>query len=171
MRADKLILFGAMASALALGACSKSETAGKASDGAAMADAQPMPKAGLWEMTVTAAGMPATAMRVCLGEPTPGSNPFAPPPQPDQACAKNDVKRTGAGYSLDMECASNGMTMAMNGEVTGDFTTSYRTDMTTTISGPNLPAGAQQPMKSSVVSKYVGACPAGMTPGQTAPVA
>ncbi|MET0272254.1 MAG: DUF3617 family protein [Phenylobacterium sp.] len=157
-----------MASSLALVGCSKKD--GDAKAGAEVAAAQPMPKAGLWELTVTAAALPeATKMQVCVGEPTPGSNPFTPP-QPNQTCAKNNVVRTAGGYAIDMECASSGMTMAIKGDVTGDFSSAYRVDMTTTLSGANVPAG-QPPIKSAVDAKYVGACPAGMTPGQSAPVA
>ena len=43
----------------------------------------------------------------------------------------------------------------------------YRTDLTTKMSGPNLPPAAQTPIKSSVESTYAGACPAGMKPGES----
>jgi len=171
MYANRMILMAATASLLALGACSgKSDhAAGNTAVGTdAVAAVSKMPKAGLWKMTVTAAGMPQPVkMEVCMGEPTAGSNPFAPPAQPGQNCSKNLVSPTASGYAIDMECASNGMTMAIAGTVSGDFASSYRTELTTKMSGPNLPPAAQTPIKSSVESTYAGACPAGMKPGES----
>jgi len=173
MYASKMIATAALAGLFALGACSgKSDQA--AGNAAAGGDASPtaaaakMPKAGLWKMTVNAAGMPQPmVMQVCMGEPVAGANPFAPPAQPGQQCAKNAVTPTSTGYAIDMECKSNGMTMAIAGTVSGDFSTSYRTELTTKMSGANLPPAASQAIKSSVDSTYAGACPAGMKPGET----
>lgn len=170
----KTISSCAVAGLLLLGACSdKTDKGGNATATAdaaltPAAAAARMPKGGLWEMTVTAAGMPnPMTMRTCLADPAPGSNPFAPPAQPGQACAKNKITPTATGYTIDMECAANNVTMAIAGTVSGDFSTSFRTDLTTKMTGANIPAAAQQGVKSSVEAKYVGACPADMKPGET----
>lgn len=171
MYTNRMIAMAAAASLLALGACSgkSDKAAGGATDaGGALAAAPKMPKAGLWKMTVTAAGMPQPVkMEVCMGAPAAGSNPFAPPAQPGQSCSKNLVSPTASGYAVDMECAANGMTMAIAGTVSGDFSSHYRTELVTKMSGPNLPPAAQAPIKSSVESTYAGACPAGMKPGES----
>ena len=125
------------------------------------------PKPGLWEISVSAAGMPqAVKTSVCVGEPAPGTNPFAPPPQPGQNCSKSNFTKTAGGYSIDMECSMNGMTVSTTGEVTGDFTSSYKTVMKTKVSGANVPAAAQAETTSTADAKYVGECPAGMKPGE-----
>lgn len=169
----KMISSSAVAGLLLLGACSdKTDKAGNATTADASVSspaeaAKRMPKAGLWEMTVTAAGMPAPmTMRTCLAAPAPGSNPFAPPPQPGQSCAKNKIAPTATGYSIDMECTTSGVTMAIAGTVSGDFSSSFRTDLTTKMSGGGIPTASAQSVKSSVDAKYLGACPADMKPGE-----
>ena len=173
MLAYKMLSTVALAGLFSLGACSgKGDApAGNAAAGTT-AEAAPaagkMPKAGLWKMSVKAAGMPQPMnMQVCLGEPVAGANPFAPPAQPGQDCKKNSVTPTASGYAIEMECTANGMTTAIAGTVSGDFSTSYRTELTTKMSGANIPPAAQQEIKSSVDSTYAGACPAGMKPGET----
>ena len=126
------------------------------------------PKAGLWEMTVSGGGMPASMKtKICIGAPTPGvaTNSFTPPPQPGQTCARNNVVKTATGYAVDMECAMNGMTMTTTGDVTGDFTSDYKTVMTTKMTGANVPAMMQTEHTSTSEAKYLGQCPAGMAPG------
>lgn len=166
------------AGALMLSACSGGE---KANDGAAAndtaaagdtatasVDAPPAPKAGLWEMKITAAGMPAPqATKVCVGEPAPGTNAFTPPPGAGQTCAKNSVTKVAAGYEIDSECTIQGMTATSKGSLTGDFSSAYKIEMATKMSGPNLPAAAQQEVKTVIDAKYLGDCPADMKPGQS----
>lgn len=174
---DRKVMSGGMiAGLLLLGACSgKSDTAGNEAAVAAnttqAAAVARMPKAGLWEMTITAAGLPAPMkMQTCLGEPVPGSNPFAPPAPPGQSCARNKITPTSDGYTIDMECAANGMTTSVAGTVAGDFNSKYRVDLTTKVAGANIPAAAQKEVKSAVDATYAGACPAGMKVGETKPV-
>ena len=125
------------------------------------------PKPGLWAMTVTAPGMPnAMTMRSCIGATAPGGSSFTPPPPPGQTCAKRSVVPTATGYAIDTECSGNGVTVAIRGTVSGDFSTSFRTDLVTRMSAPGMPATAEG-AKSSVEAKYVGACPADMKPGET----
>ncbi len=172
----KVMSGGVIAGLLLLGACSgKSDTAGNEAAVAAnttqAAAVARMPKAGLWEMTITAAGLPAPMkMQTCLGEPVPGSNPFAPPTPPGQSCARNKITPTSDGYTIDMECAANGMTTSVAGTVAGDFNSKYRVDLTTKVAGANIPAAAQKEVKSAVDATYAGACPAGMKVGETKPV-
>lgn len=124
------------------------------------------PKPGLWEMTASAAGMPAPMRtRVCIGAPAPGANPFTPPPQAGQSCGRNNVTRTASGYAIDVECTMNGVTMQTKGQVTGDLASSFKTETTTRMSGPNIPAALQSPHASTVEAHFVGACPAGVKPG------
>lgn len=163
---------------LLLGACSGKHddaAAGNtaaAGNAAAAVNATPaatkltMPKPGLWEMTVSTPGMPKPMKtQMCIGAPVPGANPFAPPPRAGQNCARSDVTRTATGYSIDMECKMNGMTMSTKGEVSGDFSSNYKTVMTTSMSGAGIPAAMQTERTSTAESRYIGACPADMKPG------
>lgn len=172
MRLYSIVVGVTLPGLILLGACS-----GKHDDAAgnsaattpdravALADTK-MPKPGLWEMTVSAEGMAQPmAMRLCVGAPAPGTNPFAPPPQAGQDCKKNAFVKTGAGYTIDIECKSNGVTMSTKGEVTGDFSSGYTTIMKTRMSGPGIPAELQTERTSTAESKYLGACPADMKPG------
>lgn len=176
MRSKLMIAGGSMALLFALGACSgKSDQAGgntttttTTSTTTPAAAAARMPKAGLWEMTVTAASLRAPMKsQICMPEPTPGSNPFAPPTQSGQTCAKNVITPTATGYTLDMDCEMSGMKVAIAGTVSGDFTTNFKTETTTTMSGPNVPPAAAKGVKSTLEAKYIGACPSGMKPGES----
>ncbi len=173
MRTSKMIGCATAAALLTLSACSDktdkttSNTTTTTSTSVTTTDAAPTPKPGLWKMTVAAEGMTPMVMNVCLGAPTPGVNPFTPPAAPGQNCTKNDISRSGSGYAIDMECTANGVTMAIEGSVSGNFSTSYRTELTTKMSGANIPPAASKAVKSSVDSVYVSACPEGMKPGQT----
>ncbi|WP_198350870.1 DUF3617 domain-containing protein [Flavisphingomonas formosensis] len=181
----KTVTFACVAaSVLLLGACSgnKSDSGSVEGNGAASADASSAaspsapsadagapasPKQGLWEMKITAASAPQPQlMTVCVGAPAPGTNGFAPPPSAGQTCTKNAVTKTATGYDIESECTSNGMTMASKGTVSGDFSSDYKIDMSSKISGANIPPAAQQEMKTSIEAHYKGACPADMKPGQ-----
>ncbi len=125
-----------------------------------------MPKPGLWQMTVTGSSMPSPmTTKMCMGAPTPGANPFTPPPQAGQTCAKNAVTKTADGYAIDQQCTVNGMTMSTKGSVSGDFSSSYKTVMTSKMTGANVPTMMQTERTSTAEAKYLGACPADMQPG------
>jgi hypothetical protein len=128
----------------------------------------PTPKAGLWEMKASSMGMSMPAMKVCVGEAKPGENPFTQKPQ-GANCAKNEVTASAGGYAIDSECTVNGMTAATKGTVSGDFSSAYKVELTTKMSGPNIPAAAQKEVQSVMEAKYVGPCPAGMKPNQSKP--
>ena len=143
-----------------------SSTTSTTTSATAAAAAPAAPKVGLWEMTAAAEGMPGPMKtKMCIGAPEPGSTPFAPPPQPGQTCAKRNVVRTATGYTIDVECAMNGMTLQTTGEVSGDFASSFKTVTTTKMSGANVPAQMQTAHTSTVEARYLGACPAGVKPG------
>ena len=172
MRNTTVLATSLMLGSLALlGACSAKPDAAKSgatstTTATATAPASAMPKAGLWEMSVTGSAMPTPMKtRMCMGEAKPGTNPFTPPTATTQACAKNSVTKTADGYAIDMECAQNGVTMATKGTVTGDFSSSYKTVMTSKMTGANIPAMMQNERTSTAEAKYLGACPAGMAPG------
>ncbi|MES2059296.1 MAG: DUF3617 family protein [Pseudomonadota bacterium] len=160
----------AIAGLFLLGACSggnkANDTASKdggAPAAPAAAAAVKMPKAGLWEIKTTSMGVTVPAVKVCVGETKPGENPFMAK-QPGMNCAKNNVTSTAGGYDIDAECTMNGMTVATKGSVTGDMSSAYKVEMTSKMSGANLPAAAQQETKMVMDATYQGACPATVQP-------
>lgn len=161
-----------------LGGCSKKSTTpttggltgGVAGQGAATG--AKMPKPGLWAMTISGDTLPKPMKsQICVGAPAPGTNPFAPPPQVGQHCAKSAFTPTASGYSIDLECAMNGVTMVSKGEVSGDFSSHYTTAMTVKMTGAQIPPSMQVDHHSTVDSTYVGACPTGMAPNTARPAA
>jgi hypothetical protein len=117
-------------------------------------------------MTVSTDSMP-TPMKstMCMGAPAPGTNPFVPPAQPGQNCSKSSFIKTATGYTVDMECSVNGMTMISKGDVGDDFSSNYKTVIKTKMTGANIPAMMQNERTSTVDAKYLGPCPSGMQPG------
>ncbi|MGH6615902.1 DUF3617 domain-containing protein [Sphingomonas sp.] len=168
MHTRSLSACAAVAGLLLLGACSGGTKAGDSA--ANTVDAAPaapaaakMPKAGLWELKTTSAGVAVPAMKVCVGETKPGDNPFVSK-QPGANCAKNNVTSNASGYDIDLECTQNGMTVATKGSVTGDMSSAYKVEMATSMKGANLPPAAQKETKVVIEAKYQGACPADMQP-------
>lgn len=165
----------ALALGLTVTACSKESSnsvtgAGLTETDAAAAPAAPKP--GLWELSTSTEGMPQkVTTKLCFGQTAPGASAFGPPPSSSggkPSCSKNEVNKTAEGYSINSECAVNGMTIATTGTVTGDMNSAYTVDMSVSMKGASLPAAMQKAIKSKVEAKYLGDCPAGVNPGQTA---
>lgn len=154
-----IALTAAAAAMIMVAGCGKKDEAAAngaaGGETAAASTGSKMPKAGLWEMTVTAAGQKTPTTKVCMGATAPGANPFTPPNS--GACAKNNVTATADGYDIDMECSANGQTMAMKGKVTGDMENAYTANYTMTVMG--------REMTTAIDAKRVGDCPAGTQPG------
>lgn len=153
----RAIALGAAAAAMIMVAgCGKKE------GGDAAASGVKSPKAGVWEMTITAAGMAAPATKVCMGETPAGTNPFMPPPAPGETCSKNSVTATASGYAIDMACTAGGQSMTTTGTVSGDLESSYKVDMKTKV-------GTMPEMAMVIDAKRIGDCPAGTAQGAVVP--
>ncbi|MGZ3276749.1 MAG: DUF3617 domain-containing protein, partial [Caulobacteraceae bacterium] len=124
--------------------------------------AGPHIEAGLWESGMEVSGIKMTS-QVCMdGSDAINRRAFAPPSreraaQPD--CEKQDVHPIPGGYAVNTTCTSKGHLTHIAGKLTGDFRTHYTMDMTVEQDG--RPA---QTMHTE--SRRVGACPAGMKPGE-----
>lgn len=129
------------------------------------------PRPGLWEQTITG-DRTATPikLKVCVGTPESGENPFGPQSEEDDAeCPTNEIKRIATGLSYLSVCRLNEGTMTSKGTVTGDLSTNYRTSGTIEVSGVALAPGESKVSRIQTSARYLGACPAGMEPGDTAP--
>jgi len=125
---------------------------------AASAEDAPKRKSGLWEISMSMAQMPAPMVsRQCVDEKTDdfGSRPSRGGPE---KCSKKSVRREGGSVILESVCQAEGSTATTRGVFTGDFTTAYKGDMTTTFSPP---MNGMAEMKMSFQARYAGPCAAG----------
>lgn len=131
----------------------------------ASADDLPVYKVGLWQSEVKSANMPSQSTKMCLDEATQkempgmGENVMK---QQGASCTKNEIKKSGSGYSLNTDCNFNGINMKTTGTISGDFNSSITMTMTTVMNPPMM---GMDKSVTTVTSKYLGACPAGMNPG------
>ena len=132
----------------------------------ASADARPSRKSGLWETTVTTnQGIPPQTMKECVDEATDAEMMKMATDTPKLmggSCSKNEFKKTASGFETEAECAWGGSTFASKSSFTGDFTTSYKGEVTATMKPAPFGNGTS---KTTITAKYLGACTAGMQPG------
>ncbi len=159
-------------SALALAACGQKDgeasgdTAAKGASASGPNLGDPMPKAGLWEQTMSVGGMQAMSMKICLDDAM--AKEAIEKGNASQAAKCTNVKRaklpTG-GFSIESTCeVGEGVTASTKGVITGNMTSAYRMEMTTSVTGPNIPKEAAT-QKIVMDSKLLGPCPPGMNPG------
>jgi hypothetical protein len=82
--------------------------------------------------------------------------------QDQAACSKNDVTKTSSGYKISSVCKVAGSTVSSEGTFAGDFSSEYTGDITTSF---NPPVFGQKGSTTTIRAKWLGACPAGMQPG------
>jgi hypothetical protein len=126
--------------------------------------AGPHIEAGLWETGMDVSGIKLNT-QICMDGSEASSRRAFTPPSREQAsaaaernCEKQDVHAIPGGYSVDSTCTTRGRVTHVSGKVIGDFKTHYTMDMTVDS------AGRSQAMHME--SRRVGACPAGMRPGE-----
>lgn len=156
------IVAGLCFAMLALTACSKS--AGKAEAPAApgvapaptVLNGPPPIKPGLWE--ITSKDMPAK-IRTCTDEHT--QSDVATQGGTPKTCAKRTWGRIPNGVAFEFDCENDGSRVTSKGTVTGDFSTRYTMQADASLTKN----GVVKTIKQSVTATYLGACPAGMKPG------
>ncbi len=127
--------------------------------------AGPHVEAGLWETGMNVSGMKITS-QVCMdGSEASSRRAFAPPSREQASaaaqreCEKQDIHPIPGGYSINTTCTNQGRVTRVSGTVLGDFRTHYTMDMTVENNG-------RPPQAMHMESRRVGACPAGMKPGE-----
>lgn len=130
------------------------------------ADSYPKRKTGLWETTaVSGAGLPPQLIKECVDEATDaemmkmGSDMSK---STGGACSKQQLTKTSAGFETNSECKVGNSTMRSTVLLSGDFTSSYAAELTTTMTPPLFGQGTS---KTSITAKYLGACGPDMKPG------
>jgi hypothetical protein len=107
-------------------------------------------KPGLWKtVTRTPAGDEASTQ--CVGA---GYDPGAEAAAKASPCGRPTLTRTASGFRLDHACEKDGVTYALTGVVSGDFTTTATTDLDLTLSA----FGRRQTLHLRAVSTYQGPC-------------
>jgi len=93
------------------------------SAGRAVAEDLPVRKAGLWEMKVvkTGSSIPDMTMQHCTDETTDRDMNNMVSPMAKQMCAKQDIKKTAAGYVSDSVCNVGTTSITSHTEIVGDF--------------------------------------------------
>ena len=128
--------------------------------------AAPHVESGLWESGMEIQGIKMNT-QICMDGSEASSRRAFMPPSREQAagaaqrdnCEKQDIHSIPGGYSVDAVCSNRGRVTHVAGKVTGDFKTRYVVDMTVESDGrPGQPIHME--------SRRVGACPAGMKPGE-----
>lgn len=164
------IIAGVCFTALALAACNKpaekAEVAVADAPAAAPAatpvpagiDAAPHLKAGLWE--ITPAGMPGK-VRSCIDEKTQSDGAVLGQGLDRRNCAKSEWSRVATGVAFSFDCDNDGTRVTSKGTVTGDFNSAYRMEADASVTKDGVTKSAKQ----VIDARYVGACPAGMKPG------
>lgn len=129
----------------------------------------PARKPGLWELKMDFGGrkIPAQVMKQCVdaaSDKLMNSN-FGGAAQ--EACAKQDVVKSGTGMTVDSVCTFGDATTTTHAVVTGSFDDAYTVDVTSTREGgrpmPGMPAGGATHM--TIGAKWLGPCEAGQKPG------
>ena len=120
------------------------------------ADQVPAVKAGLWEVTDTGSGAAPRTDRNCeSGQRKPLSM--------GKECSRLTLHRTlSGGYVIDAECSSGAMTYGFHLVADGDFTNRYAVDSVSRFR--KTPGDPEEVRTSRQEGRYVGACPATMTP-------
>ena len=174
----KLMVAGALIVAAAAVACSKPAgegaapaAGGQAAEGRAATGAvaaatqavQPRRKEGLWQLAINSSGGPGVTMnaQMCVDAGT--ADDFAIKQPGADECANTKISPSGNGWAFESVCKTRGMTMTTNGKVSGDMSSNYVMEASTTMDPP--PSGMVAETKTRIHAKWLGACPAGMKPG------
>ena len=169
MRATAICL---VCSVAVLAACSK-KPAEQASAPAATPPAlilpfvRPHPKAGLWHMAMATDNGPGIKFGadMCLDAATEGSAFAANPRARSSNCSEPKFSANpGGGVVFDETCKVNQRAITSHGVATGDFSSAYAVDVTTTMDPP-LPGGMGGG-HTHIDAHWVGPCQPGQRPGQ-----
>ncbi len=126
----------------------------------------PARKAGEWKIEMvpeTAKAVPAVTFQLCLDAATDKSLMQAGAAMAGGQCTSSAPTQEAGGIAFDGSCDMGGMKTKSHTVISGDFQSSYTMKITSDVEG-----GPAAMPKHSVMTQnatYVGACPAGMAPG------
>ncbi len=129
----------------------------------------PTRKAGLWEIKMEFQGrsMPVQTMKQCTDAASDKLMTYNFGGAAERDCPKRDIKNSGNTITINSVCNFGGATSASHAVITGDFSSAYTVDVTSTREGgppvPGTTPGRETHM--SIAAKWVGPCAAGQKPG------
>jgi len=121
-------------------------------------------KPGLWVITTSMKGMPANrgAAKMCLDANTDAELMRHGMKWHKDSCTPPAITGSGSVRTIDTVCHVGAATQKSHMTMTFSGDASYRMDMTSEVSRPDMPA---RQMRMSQEAKWAGPCPAGMKPG------
>lgn len=129
-----------------------------------------MHREGLWEQTITEDGKARVmgGMRICLGPAVGADLALLGEKASAKNCRRQAERQPDGSWRFQSVCHLGlAGEMTSVGEASGDFTTHYRVRAENTVSGSHLPhANGRHIVELDY--RWLGPCPAGMTPGQVA---
>ena len=134
-----------------------SETAAPAAAPAGLAAG---PAAGKWKVSVSTGGMDIPPNEMCYAKQVSMEEAQKMQQQAGMTCTEQTYAADGkSGHSV---CAMQGMTITTDFEVTGDFSTAYTMQMTSSMDP--APPGMPQPSTSTIKMERLGDCDPGTVP-------
>ena len=132
--------------------------------GLASGDELPQRKAGLWEIVSTdvSAKRPPQRQRLCLDRESDALLNKMGVATGRQACATNEMHVTGNRVTIHAVCDFGRSQLTTDGVITYSGDSSYRNEMHGRFEPPMAGIGDTHTVQDG---KWIGACPAGMKPG------
>jgi hypothetical protein len=131
----------------------------------------PARKAGQWELRMVAekpAGTPGMDAQMCLDAATDRDLMDFGLKMSKDSCKRYDIRRTGASWVIDAECAMGPIRSATKTTISGDFQSTVTVRIEGTTEGmPGAGKGPQATLMTQT-ARWIGACPEGMRPGDIA---
>jgi hypothetical protein len=130
---------------------------------AARADDMPSRKPGLWEVTMTRAGVPSSIQsKYCIDAATDAALYKMGLSASDSMCTRRDIRRNGNVVTVDSVCKMGETQMTSHSVLTYTGDAAYRNE-TQTRYNPPLMGRTESAMTQD--AKWVGPCPSDMKPG------
>jgi len=122
----------------------------------------PARKSGEWQIVMQVAGHTITTQQ-CVDAATDKEMMQSGFAKAGEDCSSVKQSQDGSTITIDAKCTIGGMQTQTHAVVTGDFQSAYTVDAVSDITGgpPQMPKHSE--VKQNV--SWVGACPAGMEPG------
>ena len=122
----------------------------------------PMRKEGLWQMSTTVSGAPATVSTLCMDKSFGREMLQMGSSMQKEMCSKNDISRDGDKVHLHSVCKFGDTTATSKGTAVFSGDTAYRMDMLSTYNPPMM---GMKEARTTVEAKWLGACKPGQKPG------
>lgn len=129
---------------------------------AASAQDFPARKPGLWEMVISSEGMPPKKARHCIDETTDKQMQAMGQSMMSDTCSKSVWRKEGDKLINETECKFGDVDAFTRTVVSGDFHSSYRSEMESKYHPPLL---GRTEGKAVVEARWVSACPKGWNAG------